>query len=103
MHHGMLWLARSICPESASGEGFCRNQGTAYVDGAGTEGGLNPGALLPTIQFAQDKFLQKTVEVYLEQAQVSARSDGRTEVVVQLVFSEVIFCNYDKACLIKCA
>ena len=33
------------------------------------------------VQLAQDKFLQETVEVYLEQAQVAARSDRRTKVV----------------------
>ena len=53
---------------SLAGEVFNRNQGTAYGDGASTEGSLTrrPWPLLPTAQFTQDKFLQKAIEVYLK-------------------------------------
>jgi hypothetical protein len=62
----MLRVARSICAESASCESFRRNQRPANGDGARAEGSVvvTPGA--STIQVAQDKFLEKTVEVYLE-------------------------------------
>src|SRR5947199_9409953 len=70
----MLSLARSIRPKPASGEGFCRNQGTTYVDGADTEGGLIRGDLRPVVQFTHDKFLEQTVDVYLDEHEVSSSS-----------------------------
>ena len=55
------------------------------------------------IQFAQDKFLEKPVEVYLEKAQVPARSDRRTKVIAQLGIGEVVFCRNNQPRLIECA
>ncbi len=55
---------------------------------------------LSTAQVAQDEFLQKTVEVYLEQTQVPARPNGRAKVIAQFAFGEVIFCRDDQTRLI---
>jgi len=57
-------------------EAFALSLRPAHGDGARAEGSVVVSLGRSTIQLAQDKFLKKTVEVYLEQAQVPARSDG---------------------------
>jgi len=71
----MLRVTRSICAESAAGEVFSSNQRPPHGNGADTKRSVVAGLGLST-QVAQDEFLQKTVEVYLEETQVSARPDG---------------------------
>ena len=77
LHQQMLCVARSIRAEPASGEIFRRDQGTAHGHGkAKKQLVITRPVFSSAVQFAEDKFLQKTVEVYLEQAQIAARSDG---------------------------
>ena len=50
LHRRMLRVARSICAESASGEGFRRNQRPAHGDGAGTKRSVVARSGLSTAQ-----------------------------------------------------
>src|SRR6266480_166037 len=97
----MLCVARSIRAESASGKVFSHNQRPPHGNGAYAKRSLIAGLGLSTAQVAQDEFLQKTVEVYLEQTQVPARPDGGPEVIAQFAFGEVIFCRNDQTRLIE--
>ena len=72
----MLRVARSVCAEFAAGEVLSCHQRPAHGDGTLAEGSLVGLPALLGLQFAQDKFLEKAVEVYLEQAEVPARSNG---------------------------
>ena len=78
----MLCIARSIRVEPAASEVFRRDQGTPHGHGKGQEAILI-AVPFSGVQLAQDKFLQKPVEVYLEQAQVPAGSNRRAKVVVE--------------------
>ena len=71
----MLRLARSICSQPASSEVLRRNQGTIDGHVKGQEAILIATRSLSVVQLAEDEFLQKAVEVYLEQAQVPAGSN----------------------------
>ena len=64
----MLCFARSVRVESEAGEVIGRLKGAADVDGerAKTKRRLGAGAIRYSADFAQDKFLQKTVKIYLE-------------------------------------
>jgi len=75
LHYQMLRVARSICAKPASGEVVRRDQGTADGHGQGEEGILIAAVPRSVVEFAQDEFLQETVKVHLEQAQVPPRSD----------------------------
>src|SRR5438552_5495741 len=97
----MLWVARSIRAESASGKVFRRNQRPPHDNGACAKRSVIAGRGLSTAQVAQDEFLQKTVEVYLEQTQVPARPNGRAKVIAQFAFGVVIFCRDDQTRLIE--
>src|SRR4029453_3647145 len=99
----MLRVTRSVCAEFAAGKIFSRNQRTADGHGAFAEGRVKAPTAWSGAQFAQDKFLEKPVEVYLEKAQVPARSCGRAKVIPQLGFCKVIFCGDDQPRLIECA
>src|SRR5712691_4798617 len=96
----MLCLARGLRPEPATGESVRRHQGPVDDDGAGTEKRLIAGFCRPA-DFAQNKFLQEAVEVYLEQAQVTARPDRGAIMIRQLAFAEIVFGGDDETGLIE--
>src|SRR5581483_3238656 len=41
-------------------------------------------------QFSQNHFLQKSVEVHLEQTEIASRTDGGTITISELAFGEII-------------
>src|SRR5437762_10456119 len=64
----MLRLARSIRLEPQAGQGLRCHQGQVDGDGAGAQSGSIWLAGCLTRYFAQNKFLEKAVEIYLKQS-----------------------------------
>src|SRR6188472_3635478 len=96
----MLCVARSIRAEPPSGEIFRRNQRPPHGHGKGQEANLITAPSL-AVQFPEDKFLKKAVEVNLEQAQVAAGSNRGTKVIAKFQFGKIVFCSDDEPSLIQ--
>ncbi len=70
-------------------------------DGTRKAAALVGATFLVPHQFSQNKFLQESVEIHLEQTQVAPRSCRRSIVIAELSISEIIFGRNDQTCLIK--
>src|SRR5436190_20334869 len=53
------------------------------------------------LQLVQNEFLQKSVEINLEQTQVTPGSDRRTIMVAQICLAEIVFGGDDKTSLVQ--
>src|SRR5437764_2234821 len=54
------------------------------------------------IDLLQDKFLQKSIEVHLEQTEIAARSDRRTIMVAELAVGEIVLGGDSEPRLVQC-